>query len=65
VAFDPATVRPGELERVWDLPGGADRLIARSQGIEHVWVNGEPIRRDGGDVEDAHPGRVVRSVPRG
>ena len=48
----PSTPTPsasGELERVWDLPAGADRLIARSRGIEHVWVNGtrHPPRRQG------------------
>jgi N-acyl-D-aspartate/D-glutamate deacylase len=59
VAFDADRVAPGELERVWDLPGGADRLIAHSAGIEAVWVNGTAIRRDGADV-DAHPGVLIR-----
>src|SRR6185436_19127295 len=40
VAFDPDRVGPQPLERVWDLPAGADRLVSRSTGIEHVWVNG-------------------------
>lgn len=53
VAFDPATVRDLPTERLHDLPTGADRLVARSQGIEHVWVNGVPVRRDG----QAVPGR--------
>ena len=30
VAFDPATIGAGTLERVYDQPGGADRLVARS-----------------------------------
>jgi N-acyl-D-aspartate/D-glutamate deacylase len=60
VAFDPDTVGVDELERVWDLPAGADRLIARSRGIEHVWVNGTAVRLDGKDVDDAHPGVVIR-----
>jgi N-acyl-D-aspartate/D-glutamate deacylase len=60
VAFDPDTVGVQELERVWDLPAGADRLIARSTGVEHVWVNGTQIRRDGLDVEGARPGRLLR-----
>ena len=48
------------LERVWDLPAGADRLIARSTGVEHVWVNGEAIRTDGDDVDNARPGKLLR-----
>jgi len=41
VAFDPATVGVERMERVYDLPAGADRLIARSHGLHQVWVNGE------------------------
>ena len=41
VAFDPAAVGVERMERVWDLPAGADRLIARSHGLHQVWVNGE------------------------
>ena len=61
VAFDPDTVGSEPLERVWDLPAGADRLIARSTGIEHVWVNGTAIRRDGEDL-DARPGALLRGT---
>jgi N-acyl-D-aspartate/D-glutamate deacylase len=60
VAFDASTVGSGELERVHDLPGGTDRLVARSVGIEHVWVAGRPIRLDGEDLPDARPGAVLR-----
>jgi N-acyl-D-aspartate/D-glutamate deacylase len=60
VAFDAATVAPGDLERVHDLPSGADRLIARSTGIEHVWVNGVATRLDGKDIDGAHPGVLIR-----
>ncbi len=62
VVFDPDTVASEPLERVWDLPAGADRLIARSRGIEHVWVNGTAIRRDGEDL-DARPGVLLRGAP--
>jgi N-acyl-D-amino-acid deacylase len=55
-------VGAGELERVWDLPAGADRLIAHSTGIEHVWVNGQPIRLDGKDLDDARPGALIRGA---
>ena len=61
VAFDPATIGAGSVERVYDQPGGADRLIARSSGVTHVWVNGVATRRDGVDVEGAAAGRLLRS----
>jgi N-acyl-D-aspartate/D-glutamate deacylase len=61
VAFDPATIGAGSVERVYDQPGGADRLIARSSGVTHVWVNGVATRRDGLDVEGAAAGRMLRS----
>ena len=59
-AFDPDTVGVAGIERVFDFPAGADRLLARSNGIEHVWVNGTPIRLDGKDVDGARPGRLIR-----
>ena len=63
VVFDPATVGPGPLKRVYDLPAGADRLIAEASGIDAVIVNGRVIRRDGKDAvaaNDRLPGRVLR-----
>jgi N-acyl-D-aspartate/D-glutamate deacylase len=60
VAFDPDTVGVTDMERVWDLPAGADRLIANSTGVEHVWVNGDAIRQNGQDVENARPGKLLR-----
>jgi N-acyl-D-aspartate/D-glutamate deacylase len=62
VAFDPHTVGTLEAQRVRDLPGGAERLLAGSTGIEYVWVNGAPIRTAGVDVDGASSGRVLRSV---
>lgn len=62
--FDPKTVRCGELERVQDFPGGADRLIAPAEGMRAVVVAGEVLREEGVDQVDpegALPGRVVRS----
>ncbi len=59
VAFDPSAIAVDETERVYDLPAGADRLVARSRGIEAVWVNGEPIVRDGLDVQ-SRPGVLIR-----
>jgi N-acyl-D-aspartate/D-glutamate deacylase len=62
VAFDPATVGPTRLERVRDLPRRADRLISRSTGIEHMWVNGVAIRIDGEDLPGVRPGELIRSI---
>jgi N-acyl-D-aspartate/D-glutamate deacylase len=50
VVFDPATVGAGALRRVYDLPAGADRLVADASGIEAVIVNGTVVRRSGRDV---------------
>jgi N-acyl-D-aspartate/D-glutamate deacylase len=61
VAFDPSRIGASALERVYDQPGGADRLIARSAGVEHVWVNGVTVRFDGADVAGVAPGQVLRS----
>jgi N-acyl-D-aspartate/D-glutamate deacylase len=59
VAFDPAAVGVERMERVWDLPAGADRLIARSHGLHQVWVNGELVSNgDGGGGSRA--GRLIR-----
>lgn len=60
VAFDPDEVGTAPAIRVSDLPGGADRLVAPSLGIHHVWVNGEAIRRDGRDLATSRPGSVLR-----
>jgi N-acyl-D-amino-acid deacylase len=60
VAFDPDTVGCGEIERVVDFPAGADRLVTRSTGIAHVWVNGVPIWAEGEPVPDARPGLLLR-----
>jgi N-acyl-D-aspartate/D-glutamate deacylase len=61
VAFDPTTVGTTRAERVHDFPGGADRLVARSTGIEHVWVAGTAVRRAGADLEGVRPGRLLRA----
>ncbi|MBO0730972.1 MAG: amidohydrolase family protein, partial [Acidimicrobiaceae bacterium] len=49
VAFDPEQVGCTPPQRVSDQPGGADRLVVRSTGIEHTWVNGTPTRVAGED----------------
>jgi len=63
VVFDPKTVGPGPLKRVYDLPAGADRLVSEASGIDVVIVNGKLIRRDGKDAiadNDKLPGRLLR-----
>jgi len=63
VVFDPKTVGPGPLKRVYDLPAGADRLVSEAHGIAAVIVNGQIIRRNGKDAvaaNDTLPGRVLR-----
>ena len=63
VVFDPKTVGPGPLKRVYDLPAGADRLVSEASGIDAVVVNGKLIRRNGKDTvtaDDPLPGRLLR-----
>ncbi|MGE5826683.1 MAG: N-acyl-D-amino-acid deacylase family protein, partial [Bacteroidota bacterium] len=48
VLFDPATVgSAGRPERIYDLPGGAKRMVVRSRGIEMTLVNGVPTWEGG------------------
>ena len=63
VVFDPKTVGPGPLKRVYDLPAGADRLVAEAGGIDAVIVNGRLIRQNNKDMvaaNDKLPGRLLR-----
>ncbi len=64
VVFDPETVGASPLRRVWDMPGGANRLVADASGIDAVIVNGTLVRRGGEDVLDAAgalPGKLLRN----
>jgi len=59
--FDPATVGSmGRPERRYDLPGGAKRMVMRSQGIEYTMVNGAVTWEDG-KLTGATSGKVLRS----
>jgi N-acyl-D-aspartate/D-glutamate deacylase len=60
VVLDPARVNSDEVAMRFDLPGGAGRLYAGSQGIDHVLVNGRPIVTDGA-VTAQRPGMLLRS----
>lgn len=59
VAFDPETIGTTPAERVYDQPGGADRLVAYSRGMEHMWVNGVAARVAGEDVPEVASGRLL------
>ena len=59
--FDPATVGSlGRPERRYDLPGGAKRMVMRSQGIEYTIVNGA-VTWEKGALTGAAAGTVLRS----
>lgn len=60
VAFDPDTVGTTPVERVHDQPGGTDRLVVRSTGVTHMWVNGAATRTNGEEIPGATPGRLIR-----
>lgn len=66
VVFDPATVAPGPLRRVWDFPADGERLTADAPvGVTHVLVNGTPIRVDGAMDPAAlasRPGQLLRAL---
>jgi N-acyl-D-aspartate/D-glutamate deacylase len=60
VVLDPDRVGHGQEYTRTDLPGGASRLYAEADGIEHVLVNGSEIARSG-QFTGATPGTVLRS----
>jgi N-acyl-D-aspartate/D-glutamate deacylase len=60
VVLDPDRIGHGPEHTRDDLPGGASRLYAEADGIEHVLVNGTEIVRRG-ELTGATPGTVLRS----
>jgi len=50
----------GRPERLYDLPGGAKRMVMRSRGIEYTIVNGE-VTWEEGALTGAAAGTVLRS----
>jgi N-acyl-D-aspartate/D-glutamate deacylase len=63
VVFDLETVGAGPLQRVYDFPAGADRLVSEASGIEAVIVNGTILREHGEDQigdDEALPGKLLR-----
>jgi N-acyl-D-aspartate/D-glutamate deacylase len=60
VVFDPALIGSGPAEVLTDLPGGGERLFARSVGVRHAFVAGREIVADGA-MTGERPGTVLRS----
>jgi N-acyl-D-aspartate/D-glutamate deacylase len=60
--FDAETVDPGPLRRLYDFPANGERLTADAPtGMNHVLVNGTPIRIDGvPESSGERPGVVLR-----
>jgi N-acyl-D-amino-acid deacylase len=65
VVLDWDSLDPGPLRRVHDMPAGGDRITADApRGVDHILVNGVPIRLNGADAPlERHPGMVLRSTP--
>ncbi len=60
VVLDPALVGSQDVAMRFDLPGGAGRLYAEANGIDHVIVNGSPVVT-GGKLTGRLEGRLLRS----
>ena len=60
VVLDPDTVGSHDVAMRYDVPGGAGRLYAEADGIDHVFVNGRSIVRNG-KLTDERPGALLRS----
>ena len=59
--FDPVNVGRGAKRRVWDLPGGANRVDTPATGLHGVWVNGVRVVDESGAIRDAgRPGKLLR-----
>jgi hypothetical protein len=60
MVFDPASIGPGTVRAVADLPAGASRLYGEADGVAHVIVNGTPIVTHG-VLNGEEPGTLLRS----
>lgn len=60
VVFDPATIAPGPLRTVHDLPMGRERLLAdRPSGVHHIMINGV-LTREAEETRYVPTGRMLR-----
>jgi N-acyl-D-aspartate/D-glutamate deacylase len=59
--FDPDTIRPLPVDKVFDLPAGAWRLRELPAGVFYTIVNGEVLVENGAPT-GALPGRVLRNT---
>jgi N-acyl-D-aspartate/D-glutamate deacylase len=50
----------GRPERLYDLPGGAKRMVMRARGVEYTIVNGA-VTWERGKLTGESAGRVLRS----
>lgn len=57
--IDPQRIGPAMPTVAWDLPGGARRLVQKSNGIKATVVAGEVLIADG-EHTGALPGRLLR-----
>jgi N-acyl-D-aspartate/D-glutamate deacylase len=60
VVFDPKTVGSGPVHMRPDLPCNEPRIYADAYGVDHVFVNGVQIIRNG-EHTHAMPGKALRS----
>ena len=60
LVFDLKTIGPGQVEARADLPAGGWRLYSEAVGINHTFVNGVEIAKDG-VLTGAVGGKVLRS----
>jgi N-acyl-D-aspartate/D-glutamate deacylase len=58
--FDPKTVAKGKTYNRYDVPGDAFRVYAEAIGIDHVFVNGVQIVKNG-EHTGKLPGKVLKS----
>jgi N-acyl-D-aspartate/D-glutamate deacylase len=59
IDFDNLSLRRPEM--VFDLPGGARRLIQKSTGYDATIVAGEIVMQNG-EATDARPGQLLRGA---
>ena len=59
VIYDLESLAMGEVEKAYDYPAGAWRLIRKPEGYRHIIVNGEETFVDG-ECTGATTGKLLR-----